>query len=84
MTQHIAEATNTSAEEIEPDHNLVSDLLLELESDVPRLLADISKVLNVKLDPDIISTFIEDATADPNKATLTELVALLEEELEFN
>lgn len=80
----IAVFSNLEASEIGMDDNLEEDLLLDIERDLPRLISSVAKELNLEIPRESISEFIKEAMEDPEEATVSQLTALFEEEVEFN
>lgn len=80
----IAVFSNLDADEISMSDNLEEDLFIDLTADLPRIIVEISKELEVELPRDLIADYKKQALAEPEEATVSGLVALFEEEVEFN
>ncbi|NCN03729.1 MAG: hypothetical protein GW942_01485 [Candidatus Pacebacteria bacterium] len=84
VIEGIAVFSNLEAQEIGMDDNLEEDLFLNIETDLPAIIAWVSKDLQIELPREIISDFIKEVKNDPEEANVSLLVALFEEEVEFN
>ena len=80
----IAQFSNLDATEIGMDDHLEEDLYLNIETDLPAVIAEVSAELGVEVNSENISEYMKSALANPEEATVAELVALFEEEVEFN
>lgn len=80
----IAVFSNLEASEIGIDDNLEEDLYLNIKTDLPAIIASVVKELEIEMQTDSVSEFMKQATNDPEEATVASLVALFEEEVEFN
>lgn len=80
----IAVFSNFDATEISIDDNLEEDLFLNLETDLPAIITNISKELGVEVPSETIAEFKKQVLADPEEATVASMVAMIEEEVEFN
>lgn len=80
----IAVFSNLDAAEIGIDDNLEEDLFLNLETDLPAIISNISKELGVEVPRETIAEYKKQALADPEDASVASLVGMIEEEVEFN
>lgn len=80
----IAVFSNLDATEIGIDDNLEEDLFLNLETDLPAIISNISKELGVEVPSESIAEFKKMVLAEPEDASVATLVAMIEEEVEFN
>ncbi|MDH5533525.1 MAG: hypothetical protein OEX81_03810 [Candidatus Pacebacteria bacterium] len=80
----IAVFSNLEASEIGIDDNLEEDLYLNISTDIPAIIASVSKDLEVEIQTESVSDFMKQALNDPEEANVSSLVALFEEEVEFN
>lgn len=80
----IAVFSNLDATEIGIDDNLEADLFLNLETDLPVIISNISKELGVEVPSESIAEFKKQVLAEPEDASVATLVAMIEEEVEFN
>ncbi|NCN87745.1 MAG: hypothetical protein GW941_02525 [Candidatus Pacebacteria bacterium] len=84
VIEGIAVFSNLEASEIGIDDNLEEDLFLNIETDLPAIIARVSKELDIELQREVLSDFIKEVNSEPEEATVSTLVALFEEEVEFN
>lgn len=80
----IAVFSNLDATEIGIDDNLEEDLFLNLETDLPAIISNIAKELSVEIPSESIAEFKKQVLADPEEASVASMVAMIEEEVEFN
>ena len=80
----IGQFTNVEPEDVNREDHLEDDLFIDLRRDLPRILAYIQQELGVIFESEAISDFLAEAEEDPEKAVVTELLALVKEEVEFN
>ena len=80
----IGQFTNVEPEDINATDNLEEDLFLDVSRDLPKVIGHIMTELNIDIDADLITDFINEAEEDPAKATVTELVAFIRDEVDFS
>lgn len=80
----IAIFSSLDATEITLDDNLEEDLYLDLAVNLPLIIAEVAHYLEVEILSETISDYVKQALKDPEKATVSEVIALFEEEMEFN
>lgn len=80
----IAQFANVEPEDVNKEDHLEDDLFLDLSRDLPKVIAHIMTELDIDISPDQITDFIAEAEEDPDKATVTELIAFIREEIEFS
>jgi len=80
----IAIFSSLEASEITPDDNLEEDLYLDLAVNLPLIIGEVAHYLGVEIPSEEISEHVKQALSDPDKATVAEVIALFEEEVEFN
>jgi PII-like signaling protein len=80
----IAVFSNLEASEIGIDDNLEEDLYLNISTDLPAIIASVSKELEIEIQTESVSEFMKQASSEPEETTVSSLVALFEEEVEFN
>ena len=80
----IGQFTNGKPEDINSTDNLEEDLFLDVSRDLPKVIGHIMTELNIDIDADLITDFINEAEEDPAKATVTELVAFIKDEVDFS
>lgn len=79
----ISEVANVEPDEVNVTDHLAEDLFLNPTIDIPKVLTIIGQDLDHEFDPDLISEFIGECKQDEEKATITELMSLVQDELEF-
>lgn len=80
----IAVFANLEATEIGIDDNLEEDLFLNIAIDLPKIIGSVSQDLDIEVETEQISDFMKQMIAEPEEAKVSSLVALFEEEVEFN
>jgi PII-like signaling protein len=84
VIEGIAVFSNLEAHEIGMDDNLEEDLFLNIETDLPAIITRVSKELDIELQREVLADFIKEVNSDPEEAKVSTIVALFEEEVEFN
>jgi hypothetical protein len=84
VVKGIAVFSNLEATEIGMDDNLEEDLYLSIETNLPAIISGVSKELNIEVQEESITEYFKQINKDPEEATVSSLVALFEEEVEFN
>lgn len=79
----ISEVANVEPDEVNVTDHLVEDLFLNPSTDIPKVLGIIAQDLDHEFDPDLIADFIAECKQDEEKATITELMSLVQDEVEF-
>ena len=79
----ISELTNVEPHDIIATDSLEEDLFLDVDTDVPKILALVNKRLGLPLKASAIAEFIKEIHQEPEKGTVGELVDLFSEEMEF-
>lgn len=80
----LSQVANVEADSISIDDHLEDDVYLDLDADVPKVVAVACQELKIEVEADTIAEFIREAHTDPIKGTVAELLEVLNEELEFN
>jgi hypothetical protein len=80
----IGQFANVGSEDVNKKDHLQEDLFIDLSRDLPKIIAHIMTELNIDIDSNLIADFINEAEEDPDKATVEELIAFVNDELEFN
>lgn len=84
IKESIADATGLDVEEIGLADHLEEDLMLSLHGELPKLIAQIAKELNIEISASHIADFISSLEDEPERAIVSELINFLTEEAEFN
>lgn len=79
----ISEVANVEPDEVNVTDHLAEDLFLTPSTDIPKLLKIIGQDLDHEFDPDMIVDFLEECNQDEEKATVTELMSFVQDEVEF-
>lgn len=80
----ISEVANVEPDEVNLTDHLENDLFLIPETDVPKVVSLIGQDLEHEFDSDVIADFIDECKNDEDKATITELMSFVQDEVEFS
>lgn len=79
----ISEVANVEPDEVNITDHLAEDLFLNPVTDIPKVMKIISQDLEHEFDPDLIADFIAECKQDEEKATITELMSIVQDEVDF-
>lgn len=79
----ISEVANVEPDEVNVSDHLTEDLFLNPDTDVPKVFRLIGQEFNHEFDSDLIADFIAECKSDEEKATITELLSVVQDEVEF-
>jgi acyl carrier protein len=80
----ISEVANVEPDEVNVTDHLENDLFLTPSTDIPKVLSLISLDLGHEFDPDMIADYIAECEKDEEKASITELMSFVQDEVEFS
>jgi len=80
----IGQFANVEPEDVNKSDHLEEDLFLDISRDLPKVIGHIMTELNIEIEADMITDFINEAVEDPDKATVEELLAFVLDEVEFS
>jgi hypothetical protein len=80
----IGQFANVDPEDVNKHDHLEEDLFIDVNRDLPKVIGHIMTELNIDIDADLITDFINEAAEDPDKATVEELIAFVKDEVEFS
>lgn len=82
LTIAINRVASVEVENITPDQNLMRDLFLD-ELDIPKVIVFSAQELDIEIDQAVIDDFLSEIEEDPQRAVVSEVMAMLVEELEL-
>jgi len=83
IKQVLSDYTGLDVEEIDLHEHLEEDLLLDLGTELPRVIMSTAAELNLNLENEALSSFLADLAEDPDKSTVAELLAFFQEEMDL-
>lgn len=78
----ISDLANLEVHEVAANDHLVNDLFMNLKTDLPAIIRRLQQA-GYQLPSRVLADFLLEINQDPDKATVAELVIMIEEELKY-